>query len=43
MPFFWILCVCWSLSGIWLFAIPWIVACQATLSIGFPRQEYWSG
>ena len=22
---------------------PWTVACQASLSIGFPRQEYWSG
>ena len=23
--------------------IPWTVACQAPLSMGFPRQEYWSG
>ena len=22
---------------------PWIVAHQAPLSLGFPRQEYWSG
>ena len=22
---------------------PWIVACQAPLSLGFSRQEYWSG
>ena len=22
---------------------PWTVACQASLSMGFPRQEYWSG
>ena len=22
---------------------PWTVACQAPLSIGFSRQEYWSG
>ena len=22
---------------------PWIVACQSPLSMGFPRQEYWSG
>ena len=22
---------------------PWIVACQAPLSMGFSRQEYWSG
>ena len=21
----------------------WAVACQAPLSLGFPRQEYWSG
>ena len=25
------------------FATPWIVACQAPLSMGFPRQEYWGG
>ena len=25
------------------FAIPWTVACQAPLSMGFPRQEYQSG
>ena len=24
------------------FAILWTVACQALLSMGFPRQEYWS-
>jgi len=23
--------------------IPWTVAQQAPLSMGFPRQEYWSG
>ena len=23
--------------------IPWTVACQVPLSMGFPRQEYWSG
>ena len=22
---------------------PWIVARQTSLSVGFPRQEYWSG
>ena len=22
---------------------PWTVACQAPVSMGFPRQEYWSG
>ena len=25
------------------FAPTWAVACQAPLSIGFPRREYWSG
>ena len=24
-------------------ATPWTVACQTLLSVGFPRQEYWSG
>ena len=24
-------------------AIPWTIACQAPLSVGFSRQEYWSG
>ena len=31
------------LSHIWLFATPWTVARQAPLSMGFSRQEYWSG
>ena len=26
-----------------LFTTPWTVGCQALLSMGFPRQEYWSG
>ena len=26
-----------------LFAIPWTVALQAPLTMGFPRQECWSG
>ena len=30
-------------SRVWLFVTPWTVARQAPLSIGFPRQEYWSG
>ena len=25
------------------FVTQWTVACQAPLSMGFPRQEYWSG
>ena len=24
-------------------ATPWTVACQAPLSVGFSRQDYWSG
>ena len=31
-----------SLNYVRLFAIPWTVAYQAPLSIGFSRQEYWS-
>ena len=30
-------------SCVWLFANLWTVAHQAPLSMGFPRQEYWSG
>ena len=29
-------------SCVWLFATPWTVACWGPLSMGFPRQEYWS-
>ena len=32
-----------SLSCVWLFATRWTVAYQAPLSMGFSRQEYWSG
>ena len=31
------------LSHVQLFATPWNAACQASLSMGFSRQEYWSG
>ena len=31
------------LSRVQLLATPWTVACQAPLSLGFSRQEYWSG
>ena len=37
------LCVLSRFSHVQLFATPWTVACQALLSMGFPRQEYWSG
>ena len=37
-------CVCaYLLSRVQLFATPWPVARQAPLSMGFSRQEYWSG
>ena len=29
--------------SVWLFSIPWTVALQAPLFMGFSRQEYWSG
>ena len=32
-----------SLSCVRLFATPWTVAHQASLPMGFSRQEYWSG
>ena len=32
-----------SLSRVWLLATPWTAAHQAPPSMGFPRQEYWSG
>ena len=31
------------LSCVQLFATPWTVACQAPLSMIFPRQKYWGG
>ena len=35
-------CAC-AFSPIWLFATLWTVARQAPLSMGFSRQNYWSG
>ena len=32
-----------SLSRVRLFVTPWTIAHQAPLSMGFSRQEYWSG
>ena len=37
------MCVISHFSRIWLFATLWTVAHQASLSIGFSRQDYWSG
>ena len=31
------------LCCVWLFATPWTIALQAPLSMGFSRQEHWSG
>ena len=31
------------ISRVQFFGTPWTVAHQAPLSMGFPRQEYWSG
>ena len=36
-------CMLSHFSRVRLFTIPWTVAHQAPLSLGFPRQEYWSG
>ena len=37
-------CIVLSYSGVSeIFATPWTIACQATLSMGFFRQEYWIG
>ena len=33
----------YMLNHVQLFATPWAVACQAPLSVGFSRQEYWGG
>ena len=38
----WSLCVL-SCSVVSDSATPWTVVCQASLSMGFSRQEYWSG
>ena len=35
--------VVYLLSHVRIFCNPWTVAHQAPLSMGFPRQEYWSG
>ena len=38
----WPACAC-VVSHVWLLETPWTVACEASLSMGFSRQEYWSG
>ena len=36
-------CMLSHFSCVQLFATLWTVACQAALSMGFSRQQYWSG
>ena len=36
-------CMLSHFSRVWLFATLWTVAYQTPRSMGFPRQEYWSG
>ena len=36
-------CIVSCFSHVQLFATPWTVACQPPPSMGFSRQEYWSG
>ena len=37
------MCVLSHFSCVQLFTTPWTAACQATLSMGFSQQDYWSG
>ena len=37
------MCVLGCFNHVWLSADPWTIAHQAPLSVGFSRQEYWSG
>ena len=39
----WSMNECQLLSHVQLFVTPWTVACQDPLTMGFSRQEYWSG
>ena len=39
----WHACMPSCFSRVRLFATLWTIACQAPLSMGFSRQEYWSG
>ena len=36
-------CVLSHFGRVPLFATLWTIACQAPLSVGFSREEYWSG
>ena len=39
----WCVCMLSHFGHVWLCAPLWTIACQAPLSTGFPRQEYWGG
>ena len=44
LDYIWGVCIyAQLLSHVQLFEVPWTVACQASLSMWFSRQEYWSG
>ena len=36
-------CMLSCFSHVQLFVNPWTAACEAPLSVGFPRQEFWTG
>ena len=38
-----VMCACLVAKSFWLIVTPWIIVSQAPLSVGFSRQEYWSG
>ena len=43
MEFGFYVCTLSHFSSVWLFEIPWTIAHQAPLFMGFSRQEHWSG
>ena len=43
MPVITCVCMLSCFSSVQLFVTLWTVACQAPLSLGFSRQEHWSG
>ena len=43
LPLVFIIVHAQSLSHVQLFETPWTIACQAPLSMGLSRQEFWSG
>ena len=39
----WSGCCCLVAKSCWILEMPWTASHQAPLSMGFPRQDYWSG